>query len=703
MLKEVVVSGSRSEQDPDELPMTIDVINAEALEEGQVRDIRDVARDLPNVSVRRAPARFSLAGNAAGRDQNAGFNIRGLEGNRVLMLVDGIRLPRSYAFSANAFGRDYLDIGLLQRIEVVRGATSALYGSDGMAGLVNFITADPANFLSDGKNFGGRASMGYDGDDHGKHLGVSLAGRPSDTLQWLIGANLGRSSALDNLGTNSAANADRTRPNPQKDKSASVLGKVVLTPGGGQRHVFTLEHVDKGADYELLSSRAKPPLAATSVLASTAFTDMQRSRATWDGQWRPNTAWADEVRAVLSYQNAGSREYVLDDRNTAPDRVRDVTYDERTWQANLQGSKMLRMGTGQGAWGQKITYGLDHTSANIENLQTGVTPPIGETFPLKRFPNTTETSTALYVQDEFMHGDWSITPGLRFDSFRIKADQAGFGGVAASLSGNATSPKLGVLYRASPGWSVFGNYAAGFRAPNAGQVNAFFENPVGNYRSVPNANLRPEKSQNVELGVRGRMQALSLEAVAFAGRFKDFIEDGEQVGGTGAPGDPLVFQSVNRGRVKLSGFEVKGRMDWGRWAGGQISTPFAYGQTRGRDTVTGNPVNTVDPARLMAGVRYETPGWHVQFDVLHSATKKSSDVFVAAGSTQYLTPSYTTLDMAGQWRIRKNLRLNAGIYNLTDKKHWRWADVRGLAANASFIDAYTQPGRAVRISLVSDF
>ena len=704
VLKEVVISGSRSEQDPDDLPMSIDVINSQALEEGQVRDIRDVARELPNVSVARSPSRFTLASGSTGRDQNAGFNIRGLEGNRVLMMVDGIRLPRSYVFSANAFGRDYLDIGLLQRVEVVRGATSALYGSDGMAGLVNFITADPAAFLEGGRRLGGRVVAGYDADDHGKRLGATLAGRAGDdAVQWLIGGNVARTRELDNMGTNSAANADRTRPNPQKDKDAAVLGKVVLTPGGGQRHVFTLEHVDKTADYELLTARAKPPLAATSVLSSASFTDMQRSRATWEGNWRTSAAWADDVKAVLSFQDAHSREYITEDRNAAADRVRDVTYDERTWQANLQGSKLLRMVAGPDAWVQKITYGLDHTAAKVTNLQTGVTPPTGETFPLKRFPDTTETSTALYVQDEFVNGAWSITPGVRFDSFRIKADQNGFATQAVSLSGHATSPKLGVLYRATPEWSVFGNYAAGFRAPNAGQVNAFFENPVGNYKTIPNANLRPEKSQNFELGVRGRLQQLSLEATAFTGRYKDFIEDLQQVGGTGAPGNPLVFQSINLGRVKLSGFEVKGRMDWGRFAGGQISTPFAYGQTRGRDTATGRPVNTVDPARLTAGVRYETAGWHVRLDATHSAAKKAGDVYVAANGTQFLTPSFTTLDLSGQWRIRKDLRLNAGIYNLTDKKHWRWADVRGLAANASFIDAYTQPGRAVRVSLVADF
>ncbi|MFI8618277.1 TonB-dependent hemoglobin/transferrin/lactoferrin family receptor [Acidovorax sp. NPDC077693] len=700
-LKEVVISGSRSEQDPGELPMSIDVINAQAIEEGQVRDIRDVARELPNVSVTRSPARFTLASGSTGREQNAGFNIRGLDGNRVLMMVDGIRLPRSYVFSANAFGRDYLDIGLLQRIEVVRGATSALYGSDGMAGLVNFITADPSAFLEGDKRIGGRVSLGYDGDDHGKRVGATVAGKAGDTVQWLLGGNVTRASELDNMGTNSAANADRTRPNPQKDQSGALLGKVILTPGGGQRHVFTLEHVDKTSDYELLTARSKPPLAATSVLGSTSFTDMQRSRATWEGAWRVNSALADDLKATLSFQDSHSREYVTEDRNTAAHRVRDVTYDERTWQANLQGSKVLR--AGPGGLVQKITYGFDYTSAKVENLQTGVTPPVGETFPLKRFPDTTETSAALYVQDEFVTGPWSITPGVRFDTFRIKADQAGFGAQAVSLSGNATSPKFGVLYRASEQWSVFGNYAAGFRAPNAGQVNAFFENPVSNYRTVPNAHLKPEKSQNFELGVRGRLDALSVEAAAFTGRYKDFIEDLRQVGGTGAPGNPLVFQSVNIGRVKLNGFEVKGDMRWGQWAGGRWTSPFSYGQTRGRDTATGRPVNTVDPSRLSAGLRYDTGGWMARLDATHAAAKKPSDVALATGSTQYLTPSYTVLDLSGQWRIRKDLRLNLGIYNLTDKKHWRWADVRGLAANANFIDAYSQPGRSVRVSLVADF
>ena len=702
VLKEMVVSGSRYEQDPDELPMSIDVINAQQMEEQQVRDIRDVARDMPNVSVKRSPARFTLASGSTGRDQNAGFNIRGLDGNRVLMMVDGIRLPRSYVFSANAFGRDYLDVGLVQRVEVVRGATSALYGSDGMAGLVNFITNEPSNLLKDGKTFGGRASVGYDSENTGKSLGLTLAGKPSDTVEWLLGANLGRSRELKNLGDIDTIDSRRTLPNPQHDKDASLLGKVVLRPTADQKHTFTLEHVDKQADYVLYTARTAPPAtAATAVIGSESSTDMKRTRGTWTGEWRRFDAPVlDDLKATLSYQNADAREFITEDRLTAADRTRDVTYQEKTLQANLQASKLVR---NSASVAQKFSYGLDYVRTEVENLQTGLVPPVGETYPLKRFPDTTESSWALYGQDEIHFGDWTITPGLRYDHFRIKADQAGFNAKAVSLSGNAISPKLGVMYRATPEWSVFGNYAKGFRAPNAGQVNAFFENPVGNYKTIPNPDLKPETSQNLELGVRGRLGNVALDVAAFTGRYKDFIEDLVHVGGVGTAADPLVYQSINRGRVSISGVEVKGRADWGRYAGISWSSPFAWGRTQGRDRNTGEPVASIDPQRLTLGLRADAAQWTAQLGLNYTQGKKAKDTTALATGAQFLSPSATVVDLTAQWRIRKDLRLNVGLYNLTDKKYWRWSDVRGMAASSAVIDAYTQPGRSAKVSLVAEF
>ena len=693
VLRDVVISASRDEQDADSLPMTVDVIDAKQMEEEQIGDIRELAAKLPNVTVPRSPARFTLAGSPSGRDQNSGFNIRGLEGNRVLMLVDGVRLPRSYTFSANAFGRDYLDLGLVQRVEILRGAVPALYGSDGMGGLVNFITVQPDDLLKDGKTIGGRVSASYDGSDNGKRVGATLAGRASQEWSWLLSAGIGRSSALENMGSNNSVGALRTTPNPETDKSHSLLGKLVYTPSAVQKHVFVLEGVDKRADYDLLSARS------ATVTDSKSNTSMKRWRATWQGQWQQlDTALADELKLMASYQSSSSREFVTETR-TPPlaYRERDVTYDEDALQLHAQAGKTLRWENGLSG---KFSYGVDYLRGKVVNEQNGITPPAGESFPLKRFPDTTETSTALFAQAELHYGAFSLTPGLRAEHYSIKPKQQGFGGTAVSNSDSAVSPKLGAMFQMNDAWSVYGNYAAGFRAPNAGQINAFFENPFMFYKSIPNPDLKAEKSNTFELGLRGRVNALRLDAAVFTGRYKDFIQDQVLVSGNyGDRNNPATFQSVNLNRVHISGFELKADYDWGKFAGGDWRTNAAYGYTKGTDKSTDLPVDTISPQQLVLGVRYDRSNVGVQFSASHWAGKKAGD----AAANAWLSPSATVLDLSAQWRIRPGTRLNVGVYNLTDKKYWRWSDVRSLTNTTQIADAYSQAGRYVRVSLVQDF
>lgn len=706
-LPSVVVSGSRSEQRVEDLAASVEVLNAAQLEASQSSDIRDLAKALPNVSVPRSPARFSLAGNSTGRDANAGFNIRGLEGNRVLFLVDGIRLPRSYVFGSNAFGRDTVDVTLLKRVELIKGPASALYGSDGLAGLVNFVTLEPRDFLSGPQTIGGKVALAYSGDNNGLRASGTVAGQANDALQWLLTLGADRGRALENRGDNNAANTDRTTPNPQHDRGRAALGRLVFRPSSAQKHTVTLEHVDKHLDYDLLSARAKPPLTATSTLSAQSFTSQERDRLTWVGDFSGATPLWDQLQTVLSGQRSHAREFITEDRNTAADRVRDATYDERTLQLGVQASKTIRMQGFLSGWTQQFIYGAEHVRTDVSNLNTGVTPPVGETFPLKRFPDTRETTQAVYLQNEWTSNALSITPALRYDRFDLQAEQAGFTPRAASLSGSATSPKLGVLWRAAPQWSVFGNYGAGFRAPNASQVNAFFENLTAFYKTIPNPDLKPEKSRSIELGVRGQVAGLTLEAAVFNSRYRDLIADSQQVGGAGVVGNPTVFQSVNIGQARIHGFEVKGHYTWVQTANGQFSTPFAYGRTSGKDLRTGQPINSINPAKAHLGLLYTSARWDLRLDAIHHAAKKASDVnsagLVTPPNTQYLTPAATTLDVGGQWRIRKDVRLNLALNNLTNKKYWMWSDVRGLAASSTVVDAYSQSGRHLNASLVVDF
>lgn len=700
-LKPVVISGSRSEREPEDVPARVDVIEGEALDPTRAQDIRELVRELPNVEVKRAPQRFGAVQSPTGRDGNAGFNIRGLQGNRVLLTVDGIRMPRELSngvLGAAAFGRDYYDLGLISRVEILRGSASALYGSDGLAGMVAMFTTQPKDLLQDGQTFGGRIGLRADTEDHSLGTGLTLAGIASEQWQWLGSLQVGRAEALDNQGLIDTPDNTRTTPNPQKDRNVSALGKLVFTPGGGQTHTFAVEHVDKSTEVEVLSARST---TATGTLDLDGRSDMQRTRLSWDGRYPVQGAWADSLRATVGLQRAQSREVTYETRTAAPtQRSRDVRYEEDLWQAVLQAERTRALGNG---WANTLVYGADVSVADLSNLLTGEGPPAGETYPLKRFPDTRETTAALFLQSEFVSDRWSVVPALRYDRFKLDADTSPlYPRTPANLSDSELSPKLGLIFRPEPHWQVFANAAAGFKAPSPLQVNNNFQNITGPfffYETLPNPDLRPERSNTLELGARGEHGRLNWLVTAFKGRYKDFIEDNVQVGGAGTAGNPLQFQSINRSRVKLSGFELEGR-----WAATAATTiKLAYGRTQGRDTELDTPINSVNPGKLVAGVEHRVANWTLGATVTHALAKDREDIDFSNTAQQFATPSWTTLDLRASWRVTKATRLSAAIHNVTDRKYWVWSNVQGVASNSTTLDAFTAPGRSFSVALVTDF
>lgn len=748
VLKEVVVSGSRSEQSTEDLALQMDVLRTQDLEVGQVGDIRDMAAGLPNVSVKRAPARFGVTGrgNSVGADANAGFTIRGQGGNRVVMLVDGVRLPRSYINGSNAFGRDSVAVGLLKRVEIVHGASSVLYGSDGLAGLVNFITLEPADYLltTDGvrKQIGGKAWLAHSGDDQGMTVGATLAARAGDAVEWSVTGTKTRADGLSNMGTNDAANGDRTTPNPQSINSEALLGKLVFRPAAGVTHRLTLEHVRKTNEVDLLSSRVKVPVAlpltyatlgtpatrsslqtaanAAAVMGETAFKSMNRDRVTWDTRYRLDRDWADHVQLTLSAQTS----HAMDDGKTllktafANDgaRTRTTQYDERAVQGSVQFDKVFVMTP---RWSQKLTYGVDLTRTDTSSLADGSDPlPLAAFAPRRYFPDTRDSSQAVYVQSEWISDQWSVTPGIRYDRFALDVQsQAGyFPGIASapgtSLSGTALTPKLGVMFRATPQWSLYASYATGFRAPEGQQVNSALE--VSTAVLLPNPDLKQETSRSFEIGTHASMGRLSVDAALFSSKYNQLIVEKKDLGtANGLPAstaNKTRFQTVNIDKATISGFEVRGDWDWGRVAEGKLSTPFSYGSIRGSNDTSNQPLNTIDPAKYSVGIKFEGATWLMRLDAVHREEKSVQDldsVFIPKSTTQlqFLVPAATTLDFSSQWRLRKDVRLNLAVNNLTDRKYWNWSDVQGLASNAKpmVMDAYTQPGRHVNVSLVVDF
>lgn len=713
-LEPVLVSGSRAEQRLADLPQTAYVVDANKMRDRQMLDIRDLTDEVPNASVRRAPERFAITGpaNATGRDGNAGFTIRGMNGNRVLLLVDGVREPQSYVFGGNAFGRDAVPLDLIKRVEIVPGPTSALYGSDGLGGLVQFFTLEPSDLLRPAgqlaeRNVAGRVSLRANSANNGWQVGGTVASKANDALSWLAHVGHGQSHGMNTKGAVDSANIDRTTANPQDNRDQSFLLKGVLTPSGTQRHVLTIDHVRKSADVHLLSSVAKPPLAASSVLDERGSNRMERTRASWQGSWQPS-AWLDSVQGHASAQRMAAEQTGFSDLNTSPDRYRIVTYRETTYQAGLQARR---------GWDvtpsvrHLLTVGVDGQHSTTTNLWDGITPIAPEVFPLKRFPDTRTTVTALYAQSEWSAGPLQITPGVRWDRYAVNViTQDGFYPPAKvparSLSGQAVSPKLGLMFKTSPQWTFYGQLAAGFRAPSPNQVNGYYDLLVGAQKVIidPNPDLRPEKSRGLELGTRAKLGPLAVSAAVFNTHFTDLIVENIMTVNTATERH---FQTQNIDRANIHGGEINGHWNLGELNGVRYLMPFSWGVTRGTNRVTGLPINTIDPQKGTLGLTAGTSRWGARAQLTFRSPKTADQIdqasAVKAPNTQFTTPGVTTLDLHTHWSVTRNVRLQAALLNTTNQKYWLWSDVLGLAASTPVADAYTQPGRSVRVGVVVDF
>lgn len=694
----VVVIGTRSQRLASNTPATVSVIDAAQIETMLATDIKDLIRFEPGVSVPTSPARFSLALSGAGRDANSGFTIRGMGGDRVLIINDGVRLPNGFSFGAQAVGRGgYNDLDLVKSVEILRGPASALYGSDGVAGAVAFTTKDPSDFLIGDQTFGARGRVAYNSADEGWTEGAAFAVR-SGSLSGLLAYTRRDAQETENKGSVGGVGATRTEPNPQDFSSNASLGKLVWEVNPNHTLRLTYDHLDSEMDGDALSSRS------ATVLAVTAHDETQRDRVSAD--WRfQDFAGLSDGSVSLYWQDATTRQYTFEDRIPAVDRVRDTTFDNTVYGFAAQGARVFGEGS---AIQHRVTVGGDWSMTTQEGIRDGVTPPVGETFPIRAFPKTEFQLAGLFVQDEIelLDGALSIIPAVRYDWYDLSPQvDAQFPAAASGQSDDHISPKLGVVYWTGAHLGVFANYSLGFRAPSPMQVNNFFENPVFGYRSIPNPNLSPETSESFEAGFRlrdidvagGKMR---LNTTAFATHYDDFI-DQVVVSGTGVPGvDPLVYQYVNLTEVDIRGLEARADISWDNGFSLIGSAAYAEGEqtTDGRRSELGS----IDPVKVVAGLNYAAQSgvWGGSATVTWSGKKDAATYGgLSCGSACYLGDSFTLLDLTAYWNVTERATLRAGAFNVLDETYGWWSDVRGLSAASTVKDAYTQPGRNFGVSL----
>lgn len=308
-LGEVTVVGTRSERPSIEVPATVSLIDRDRLDREQSRSLKDLLRYEAGVSVSQSYGRFGIGD----------VRIRGLGGNRVQMQLDGVDIADSFAIgSFSSAGRDFVDPEVLERVEILRGAASALYGSDALGGVISFRTRDPLALLADtGEDSALRAGAHSVSED--RSVGTNgLWAAAGDVWSGLLQFQQRQGHEGANQGHLTAPDRSRTANNPQGTRRRSALAKMVRQLGTDHRLRVVLDASHGDTDTDVLSGQGMQVVFGQAVrtLSLRAEDQTRRTRVSLGLEGDPAWGVADHYEWQLYHQDSQTEQETFEDRAT---------------------------------------------------------------------------------------------------------------------------------------------------------------------------------------------------------------------------------------------------------------------------------------------------------------------------------------------------------------------------------------------------
>ena len=710
-LDTVNILATRSEKSNLETPATISTINKDEMDRRGVKNIKDLFSEELDVDVKQTVRTGNSVSGATNRKgSNESINIRGLEGNRLNLMVDGIKLPYSFGFGSHSAARgDYLDIDGVSSVQVLRGASSALYGSDGVAGTVLFNTIEPQDMLQDQSRHGSNsktaatslAASYFDVSQTSK--GVLTHAHQGDDWSAVIVGSLSLGHETNNQGMNDSVGSGRTKANPMDTHNTYVLAKYIKELQGGNEFKFTLEDSKKRIDSNNLNA------IGGGIHSDLGQDHMDRSRVSIDHEYHLNHEFVDVMNSKLWFQQTTAHQAVWQTGTSQTSRYLPSTYnrsrDNKVMNdahgLNLQGSKHIDQDMGADInITHQFKYGLDLTKSMVKQ-ELGRSGDVNT--PESYIPKTKQEMVGLYFQDDLSIGHLDLIPAMRFDRWSISS-------TAINKNDQAWSPSLGAIWTQTPALMPFMNIGKGFRAPAAEEISASFINQAHGYAYIPNPNLNPEKVLAKEVGIKGSIQKFKYAISYFDNSYDDFISPftfnaASSQSAMSVCGLAQCYQYQNAPKANIQGVDL--RLEYRH--NPQWLLKAGYIRSNGSETTLvglSQPINTVQPERLILSADYQEGHWGGATTLKYVSAKKKEDIAGATTDT-YAPGAYTIINARGQYKASKQLNLYAGINNLFDKKYIDWANISssGLTetGGTAVSDYHTSPGRNFFVSLNYEF
>jgi outer membrane receptor protein involved in Fe transport len=665
----------------------IGVIDSSQLRKQAANNPVDLFRSLPGVDV-----------TGVGANQIRPV-IRGQRGQRILLLQNGIRLNN--ARRQQDFGEipALADLDGLQRIEVLRGPASVLYGTDAIGGVVNLITATPPRSPNRGLH-GNLAYRFGSADDQVRPSGnvFARAGR----FRFGLGASYRETQSYDapagDFGDLSLDRKTRVHDTGVTDQSFRIQAGYAL----GEFHDLLVEVERYDADnagfgYVAAADYGRPDDPFIQILYP--HQRVNRLSARYEAR-AIGLPFADRV-SLTGYGYDNERDLVLNVFIPfGPGTPAGSGIAVNTKNFTDLGTRGFRAEAVKILGRHAVTYGMDYfrdRSRNTDVNQTtvvGFGPPQTQTDSTPQVPNATYRSLGGFIQGELsLAPRVLLTLGTRYQD--VKAATEITDGISDPLLESTDRTVVGtanLLYRITDNLNLIGTAGRGFRSPNL--VERFFQGPTpeGSGYQSRNPELTPETSVNVEVGFKYRVARLYLEGFAF----RNTIYDGIRIEATGDSVGPFPeFRNVNVDKLRFTGFEILG--DWNVVGG--FSAALSLTHLRSKDVINpSNPVGETYADKLAAEARYETSDGRLAlaYELRYQTAQK--DIELGTSPIGAELPAFSVHSARASARLlttgRFSHSLSIVVRNLTNRLY-------AESANASFFRP--EPGRHVTLSWSTGF
>jgi len=569
LLPAVTVTATMTEQDARTAPASVTVITADDMAARNAADLLDAVREAPGVTLtgRQVGGRKTLA-------------LRGLEGKHTLTLIDGRRISASDDVIGHSdYQYGWLPISAIERIEIIRGPMSALYGSEALGGVMNIIPKRASDRWTGSVGLGGEMALNADTAANASRASAYAAGPLGEHLRLSLQAEGGYRGTVANPDDKRYSELEGSRP-----RSAGATLQWQLAPG--QQLEAGLTQGQEERLYDDVGTNA-------STKAQTRYVnrydiDRQQVHLGYQGELG---GWRTQLRGYRSEMNIRNSR----SNGVAPTRAQDMT------DSVLDGHTSRRLGAHQ------LTFGGEWRKEELINagLKNGRDDVLHQ---------------ALFAQDE-----WTLTPSL-LATFGLRADHHG-------LFGSELSPRAYLVWEASPQLVVKGGWGHAFKAPTLKQISPNYVGAEGPHSFLGNADIKPETSNSFELGADWQAaEKLALRATFFHTEVKDLITYKllQQIG------TRRIYQYDNVDAARIQGLELGARWDMTQALQWSVDATLL----RTRDKSTGRALQDRPNTSFTTRLDWKAGGWNTQLAAEYTGSQTSANLPLPAYTLWHLSTGH---------------------------------------------------------------